>query len=99
MAIVSIGLGSICCALALNILMSFGEPDFIVYDPGPTGVQCFLLLVIITAYSVLLFLLYRNKQNYVLVMTALSAFLLSFVATPVIIVYSVDISNFFMKFG
>ena len=96
LVLVSIGLGLISCALGLNILMSFGEPEFIVYDPGPRGVQCFLLLIIIIAYSVLLFLLNRNKKNSKLVMTALSSFLISFIATPLIIIYSVDIRDFFM---
>ncbi|GAV10135.1 hypothetical protein [Paenibacillus sp. NAIST15-1] len=94
--LVSIGLGPISCALVINILISFGKRPFVVYNPGPRGVQCFLLLIIISAYSVYLFLLNRNKKNYYLVMTALCSFLFSFIVTPVIITYSGDIHDFFV---
>ncbi|MCM3290246.1 hypothetical protein M3661_08905 [Paenibacillus sp. MER 180] len=96
--LVSIGLGSISFALVINILISFEKPaGFKVYDPGPRGVQCFLLLIIIIAYSVYLFLLNRNKKNYYLVMAALCSFLFSFIVTPFIITYSADIHDFFVK--
>ncbi|NOJ73391.1 hypothetical protein [Paenibacillus alvei] len=96
LVLVSIGLGLISCALVINILISFGKRPFVVYNPGPRGVQCLLLLLIIIAYSVLLFLLYRNKKNSKLVKTALSSFLISFIVTPFIITYSGDIHDFFV---
>lgn len=94
--LVSIGLGPISFALVMNILISFEKPSF-VYNPGPRGVQCFLLLIIISVYSVYLFLLNRNKKNYYLVMTALCSFLFSFIVTPVFVTYSADIHDFFVK--
>lgn len=94
LVLVSIGLGLISCALGLNILISFGEPKY--YNPGPRGIQIFLLSMIIIGYSILLFLLYRNKKNSELAMIALLTFILSIIVTPVIIVYSSDIHDFFM---
>ncbi|MGG4394348.1 hypothetical protein ABEX25_08610 [Paenibacillus thiaminolyticus] len=95
LVLVSIGLGVISCALGLNILMSFGQPGFKVYDPGPRGKQIFLLSMIIIAYSILLFLVYRNKKNSEIAMIALFTFIISIIVTPVIIIYSADISRFF----
>ncbi|MCM3338985.1 hypothetical protein M3650_10155 [Paenibacillus sp. MER TA 81-3] len=93
LVLVSIGLGVISCALGLNILISFGGPKY--YNPGPRGIQIFLLSMIIIGYSILLFLLYRNKKNSELAMIALLTFILSIIVTPVISVYSADISRFF----
>ncbi|WII38708.1 hypothetical protein [Paenibacillus thiaminolyticus] len=96
LVLISIGLGVISCGLGLNILMSFGQPGFKVYDPGPRGKQILLLSMIIIAYSILLFLVYRNKKNSETAMIALFTFIISIIVTPVIIVYSVDIHDFFM---
>lgn len=42
-----------------------------------------------------MFLLYRNKKNSELVMIAFFTFIISIIVTPVIIIYSADISRFF----
>ncbi|MFD3269718.1 hypothetical protein ACE3MS_06110 [Paenibacillus dendritiformis] len=95
LVLVSIGLGVISCGLGVGILMTLGEPGFIVFDSGLRGKQIFLLSMIIIAYSILLFLLYRNKKNSELAMIALYTFIISIIVTPVIIIYSADISRFF----
>ncbi|MFL1674907.1 hypothetical protein ABEV00_13360 [Paenibacillus thiaminolyticus] len=96
LVLVSIGLGVISCGLGVSILMTLGEPGFIVFDSGSRGIQIFLLSMIIIGYSILLFLLYRNKKNSELAMIALYTFILSIIVTPVIIIYSSDIHDFFM---
>ncbi|MDG0871978.1 hypothetical protein L5D93_05410 [Paenibacillus thiaminolyticus] len=93
--LVSIGLGVISCGLGVGILMTLGEPGFIVFDSSLRGKQIFLLSIIIIAYSILLFVLYR-KINSELAMTALFTFIIAIIVTPVIIVYSSDIHDFFM---
>ncbi|WP_374020591.1 hypothetical protein ABU162_13925 [Paenibacillus thiaminolyticus] len=83
LVLVSIGLGVISCGLGVGVLMTLGESGFIVFDSGLRRKQ------------ILLFVLYR-KINSELAMTALFTFIISIIVTPVIIVYSSDIHDFFM---
>ncbi|OAB24962.1 hypothetical protein PMSD_28165 [Paenibacillus macquariensis subsp. defensor] len=94
MLLLSFGVGVTSCSLSINIMAGLEDPEFIVWDPGPGGVLTFYLSIIIIGYSVLMFIL-NKKNNQRLVMIALYTFLLSLVLTPLYIIYSVDVSNYF----